>query len=202
MLGRVRIFIDFWNFQIELNTRTNKKRIDWTQLSPMLVSETEKVTGLSQLKFDGTNVYASINKKNPAEVNLKRWLDSFLDRQTGVNVFVRDRKLNEKSFRCHSCNSDIDRCPGCGEKIFKSIEKGVDSAIVTDMLSLAWADAYDIAVLVSSDADFVPAVENLQERGIKVINATWKNLGHQLAKACWASIELDKIIPHIVRITH
>lgn len=35
-------------------------------------------------------------------------------------------------------------------------EKGVDVRIATDMITLAGADDYDVAVLVSSDADFVP----------------------------------------------
>ncbi|WP_419936862.1 NYN domain-containing protein [Candidatus Palauibacter sp.] len=34
-------------------------------------------------------------------------------------------------------------------------EKGVDVRMATDMISLAWVDNYDIAVLVSSDRDFV-----------------------------------------------
>jgi len=43
-------------------------------------------------------------------------------------------------------------------------EKGVDTAIVTDLLSLASEDAYDVAVLLSSDADHIPAVEWVQNR--------------------------------------
>jgi uncharacterized LabA/DUF88 family protein len=34
-------------------------------------------------------------------------------------------------------------------------EKGVDTRIVTDMMSLAWNGAYDVAVLVSADRDFI-----------------------------------------------
>ena len=79
-------------------------------------------------------------------------------------------------------------------------EKGVDTAIVTDLLSLAWERAYDIAVLVSSDADFVPAVERLQEKGFKVVNATWQGHGHQLARVCWASFEIDHLIPQLTRV--
>ena len=37
------------------------------------------------------------------------------------------------------------------------MEKGVDTAIITDLLTLAWEGAYDVAILVSSDADLVPA---------------------------------------------
>ena len=34
-------------------------------------------------------------------------------------------------------------------------EKGVDTHIATAMISLAWIDNYDVAVLVSSDRDFI-----------------------------------------------
>ena len=50
-------------------------------------------------------------------------------------------------------------------------EKGVDVAIATDMIKLAWEDVYDWAVLVSSDRDFVPAVEFLNAKGRKVLHA-------------------------------
>ena len=36
-------------------------------------------------------------------------------------------------------------------------EKGVDSTLVTLMLKKAWLNNYDVALLVSSDRDFIPA---------------------------------------------
>ena len=75
----------------------------------------------------------------------------------------------------------------------------VDTAIVTDLLSLASEGAFDVAVLLSSDADHVPAVEWVQERGLMVLNATWANHGFDLAKTCWASIELDSVMPLLTR---
>lgn len=80
------------------------------------------------------------------------------------------------------------------ENSSRSQKKAVDAAIVTDMLSLAWQNAYDIAVLVTSDADFVPAVEKVQERGLKVVNAGWASKGHELKAACWGSFDLDPIL--------
>ncbi|MHB8340254.1 MAG: NYN domain-containing protein [Mycobacteriales bacterium] len=73
------------------------------------------------------------------------------------------------------------------------VEKGVDTAIATDLLTLAWQRDYDVAVLVTSDADFVPAVERIQDRGLKVINAGWRNKGHELKKASSASFDIDTI---------
>ncbi len=78
-------------------------------------------------------------------------------------------------------------------------EKGVDTSIVTDLLSLASEQAFDVAILVSSDADFVPAARWIQERGLKVINATWTGTGLDLAKSSWASFPLDDSIPAVAQ---
>lgn len=75
----------------------------------------------------------------------------------------------------------------------------VDSRIVTDMLSLAWDGSFDVAMLLTSDADMVPAVQSLQRHNFKVINATWKGHGHELAKQSWASFELDKVLTKLKR---
>ncbi len=54
------------------------------------------------------------------------------------------------------------------EKI-KNKEKGVDAALVTDFLSLAYSGAYDYAVLVSGDADFISAIDEVKRYG-KIIS--------------------------------
>lgn len=77
--------------------------------------------------------------------------------------------------------------------------KRLDAAIVTDLFTQAWENAYTIAILVSSDGDYVPAVEKLQEKGPKIINATWRQIGHQLAKTCWAAIEFNGLVTKLTR---
>ncbi|MFX0155937.1 MAG: NYN domain-containing protein [Candidatus Hodarchaeota archaeon] len=44
-----------------------------------------------------------------------------------------------------------------------AIEKKVDIKIAIDAISLAYEDAYDTAVLVSGDGDFVPVIKKLKE---------------------------------------
>ncbi len=80
-----------------------------------------------------------------------------------------------------------------------SAEKGVDAALVTDLLSLAWQRAYDVAVLVSGDADYIPAVEYVQSQGLKVVNAAWASKGHELRRECWGSFTLDDLITDLSR---
>ncbi len=45
----------------------------------------------------------------------------------------------------------------------------------------------------------IPAVEYLQNVGLKVINAGWSKRGHDLKRACWASFDLERVAVNIVR---
>jgi len=49
-----------------------------------------------------------------------------------------------------------------------AIEKKVDIKIAIDIISLAYEDAYDTAVLVSGDGDFVPIVKKVKDLGKNV----------------------------------
>lgn len=48
------------------------------------------------------------------------------------------------------------------------VEKGVDVALVTDMLSMAFKGAYDVAIIVSGDNDLVQAVDEVKRTGRRV----------------------------------
>ncbi|MFC1870489.1 NYN domain-containing protein [Chloroflexota bacterium] len=45
------------------------------------------------------------------------------------------------------------------------VEKGVDIMLATDLLYFAWHDLYDVAVLVSGDADFAYALQTVKNMG-------------------------------------
>ena len=53
------------------------------------------------------------------------------------------------------------------------IQKGVDTLIATDMVSMAFLDHYDIAFLVSGDGDLAPAVEAVKAAGKQIIVAAF-----------------------------
>lgn len=46
-----------------------------------------------------------------------------------------------------------------------SVEKGIDVMLATDLLYFAWNDFYDVAVLVSGDADFAYALQAVKNMG-------------------------------------
>ena len=197
---RLRLFIDFWNFTLNWNDRTAGAACDWTKVSQVLVKQAQSTlgkAGLGVLTLEETRVYASYSSGR--EAGLKGWLHNFLDKQPGIRVFSSERDWKKKPIHCRSCGKDFPQCPDCGADFGRAAEKTVDSAIVTDLLSLAWEDAYDVALLLSSDRDFVPAVDKLQSKNFKVVNATWRGHGHELAKVCWASFEMDSLLASLKR---
>ncbi len=73
--------------------------------------------------------------------------------------------------------------------------KGDDIHIATDMISMAYENLYDTAILVSGDGDFVPAIRKVRKLGKSVENAHFSvSRSNYLKKECNASIFLDEII--------
>ncbi len=72
------------------------------------------------------------------------------------------------------------------------IQKGVDTLIATDMVSMAFLDHYDIAFLVSGDGDLAPAVEAVKAAGKQIIVAAFaRSRSSAVANAADHEIFLD-----------
>jgi len=89
------------------------------------------------------------------------------------------------------------RCQSCGEEIEYTthIQKGVDTRIAVDMVGLALLDAYDVAILVSGDADLAEALNFIKEHTRKhVENACimWRGWAKNLREAADVRIRLTE----------
>lgn len=194
---RVRVFVDYWNFQLRLNELEPDGRfqLDWKKLGPWLSKKACETASIeaSRAAYEGMAVYSSFDPNTEAGRKLRGWLTMWMDRQPGIDVSARERKAKMPP-NCPSCHKPITHCPheGCGKKMAGTVEKGVDTLLVTDMIRLAWEEAYDIAVLASLDADLVPAVEFLNLKGRKVIHAGFPPRGVHLASAYWGSFDVAK----------
>jgi uncharacterized LabA/DUF88 family protein len=72
-------------------------------------------------------------------------------------------------------------------------EKMLDTFIATDLIGDATFDAYDIALIVSEDSDFVPAVEFVQEmRNKQVIHVGFGAHSNDLRAACRHRMDLAR----------
>ncbi|MEW6659427.1 MAG: NYN domain-containing protein [Thermodesulfobacteriota bacterium] len=191
----IRVFVDYWNFQLTLNEREAAFRgvdnfrfsLDWFGLGRWLADKGRVIVGASQIDFGGCHIYASYN----ADEKFYNWMTNTLNRQPGIIAQCFKRSVKSLP-RCTKCHQLITHCPhqGCKAPITATTEKGVDTGIVTDMITLAWQEAYDIAVLASLDADLIPAVKFVQQKGKRVIQAGFPPKGTALATACWASFDV------------
>jgi uncharacterized LabA/DUF88 family protein len=136
------------------------------------------------------NIYGSYDDRSGKDAGLKKWALTVLDTFPGVQVSMVQRQKKRSGPKCPKCHEVVDNCPACGSDMRGTEEKGVDTRIVTDMISLAWEQSYDVAVLVSADRDFVPVAEYLQTKGVKVIHGAFPPNGAFLTQKCWGSISM------------
>jgi uncharacterized LabA/DUF88 family protein len=196
---RVRIFVDFWNFSLCLRRQDDAFRVDWKPVAPTLLAETGKLLGMT-VSFEAMHVYGSYDPGKPADVKLRNWFTNVLDRMPGTHVELFERQKKRNHPKCPHCQWEAKTCDECDGDMRGTEEKGVDTHIVKDMISLAWEGAYDVAVLVSNDRDYVPVAEFLQGKGIKVIHAAFPNMGNQLSQRCWGNIDVTKMMDQFRRV--
>ena len=197
---RVKVFVDFWNFQLSVNDVDRSFRIDWEKLGLVVAEESLRIVNpTAALIYQGMNVYGSYSASSPADLRLRQWAMNTLNRMPGVEVTMPARQNRRRGPVCPSCRNEIGVCPVCGADFRGTEEKGVDTRIATDMISLAWVDNYDVAALLSSDRDFVPVVEFLGTRGIKTIHGAFRNQGAQLTQTCWGNFQVPRLMPAFAR---
>ena len=191
---RVRVFVDFWNYTLSMRDADEAFRTDWSRLGPVLARAAATVVDPAATgEYQGLNFYGSHDPARDADQKLHRWATTVVDTFPGVNVSIVPRQKKRSPPVCPACHESVATCPACGADMRGTEEKGVDVRMATGMISLAWADNYDIAVLVSSDRDFVPVAEFLDTRGIKVIHGAFPPKGAQLTARCWGSIDIVRL---------
>ena len=80
--------------------------------------------------------------------------------------------LGKKTIRCGKCNNEA-TVPA---------EKGVDVGVASKMLMLVMNRAYETAVLVAGDRDYLEPVRFIKNLGLRVEVVSWKNsLSEELA---------------------
>ncbi|MDE0029681.1 MAG: NYN domain-containing protein [Deltaproteobacteria bacterium] len=191
---RVRVFVDFWNYTLLMRETDEAFRTDWMKLGPVLSHAAAAVVdAAATAEYQGLNFYGSHDPARYSDRKLHRWATTVVDTFPGVSVSIVPRQKKRSPPACPVCHEAVAQCPACGADMRGTEEKGVDVRMATDMISLAWADNYDIAVLVSSDRDFVPVAEFLDTRGIKVIHGAFPPKGAQLTARCWGSIDVARL---------
>ena len=109
-----------------------------------------------------------------------------LDINKDKETYSRQQKFFEKLKRtpnfelilCRMQKVKID-----GKLVYQVKEDDIHLAV--DMVKLAYKDAYDTAILVSSDGDFVPAINAVKEKGKRIENIGFSNkFSYHLKQVC------------------
>jgi hypothetical protein len=197
---KVRIFVDFWNFQLSWNQYHARRghdrlecRVPWeSALAKTLVTKANP-TGL----YVGTHVYASIDPNNPADRKLNGFFHA-MDGFDGYNVTVKERRP-ASAVHCKNCKKEISICPECKALLKRTVEKGIDATLLTDLIRSAFDDIYDQAILITEDSDFVPAVKFIQERWNKqIVHAYFRGKSDELRNACWKHVFIDDLMSDLL----
>lgn len=146
--GRTIVFIDNANiFHGQLNAGW---RIDFERLQAHMEHSGEIwqtfffASVTDPPKYQQTSFYEFLSRKMRYEVKLY--------------------SLGRKAVRCHSC----------GGSWVTRVEKGVDVGLATKMLTLANNRAFDTAILVAADRDYLETIQAVKANGLRVEIMAWR----------------------------
>lgn len=133
-------------------------------------------------------------KKITRGLNLKKvcYYNSPLDRGKDKDSYIRQQKFFNKlraipNFEVVLCRMQKTRING---KIVYQVKED-DIHLAVDMVKMACDDFYDVGILVSSDGDFVPAIEAVQNSGKRIRNVGFDNrFSYHLKKVCDEFVKL------------
>jgi len=168
--------------------------------------------------IDGNNFYYGLRKlygkdKSLKTFDFKKFADFLAKNNKVVDIFYYnaqlDRERNQEKYESQKqFFEDLRQIPHfhlilckllkrniTGTNKFYYIIKEDDINMAVDMVERACGDDYDIAVVVSGDGDFVPAVSAVQRKGKIVENCYFEHSSSRNLKThCDNSLELTKKI--------
>lgn len=172
---KVSIFFDGQNFYRSLLRYDETLRVDYDRLATWITN----AVGGPNATFTGAYYYVGVSAGAPALV------EAFLKGlELRPGYFVKREVRVKRSGRCPSCGAEYDY----------TTEKRVDTRLVADLIHFAAIGAFDAAVLISGDDDFVPAVEAVNALGRQVWVATWsaEELSTDLRVRCFGHLNLSE----------
>ena len=158
--------------------------------------------------IDGSNFYHSlINSFGNAKIDLEKFCKIISDnkltkiyyytspvsKSDNPNVYKSQQKFLSRIQKIPKLILFLGRLEKHGNT---RIEKGVDVKLATDLISNAINNKYDMAILVSNDSDFVPAIKEVQKIGKQVWNINFpKRKSFHLNQICNKTITINTINP-------
>ncbi len=184
---RVALFFDGKNFYSGWRDTAQGRKIDFPRLADWLVKRVHGDVLWGAHYYTGVEPVGD-EPATDAQHRLHGFLD-MLEIQPGYFVYRFPRKQSRSV------------CKECGAELRYSHEKEVDTTMVADMLRYAAVGAYDVAVLMSGDADYAPALEGVRAVGKQAYVASWAGAGvsQRVRRAAFEHIDLLQGMQSFVR---
>jgi len=169
-LKRVIIFIDGSNFYYALKRSFFKTNIDFEKFCNFLCSDNALIT----IKYYNS----PLNRiDDPEEYKKQQKFFNYLLKVPLMDVYF----------------GRLEKRPDG-----KKAEKGVDVKLAVDLVVNAYKDNYDIAILVSNDADFIPAINEVLALNKKVYYVGFPKMkSYHLNKVCSKTIKINDISEYL-----
>ncbi len=157
--------------------------------------------------IDGSNFYHEVTKNcGKVKIDFSLFIKFLLDKNKLVKTYYYNAPVNqndkpEQYKKQQKFFSYLKKIPRTEIKLGRLekrpdgslTEKGVDVKIAVDIVTYAYANIYDSAILVSGDADFVPAIKAAQGFGKEIINVCFSETkSFHLNQTCNKTIIINK----------
>lgn len=168
--------------------------------------------------IDGSNLYYSLKSLGVSKIDFQKFIEILKKGRLLVSVFYYNAPLDisvdaKKYWEQQKFFDVLKRIPGFNvvlarmrkhereDGTFVFEVKGDDIYLATDLISGAYEDLYDTALIVSGDEDFVPAIKKVQKLGKKVENIYFcSTSSNYLKKTCDVSFCIDKHIAKSIKL--
>ena len=178
---RVSLFFDGNNYYRALRDYDQGLELNLERLAAWVTSK----AGGEGARFVGAYYYTGMFEDAPGgDSPLAGFLDAL---ETLTGFFVRREPRVRRSTVCRSCGTTNEY----------STEKRVDTRLVAEKIQLAAVDGYDVAVLLSGDGDFVPAVQAVAALGKQVYLGVWpgQRVARELRAHSFGVLDLGQGVP-------
>ncbi len=162
--------------------------------------------------IDGSNLYYSLKNLKINRIDFQKLLQLLSKDKLLITTYYYNAPLNisinpKKYWEQQKFFNELNKIPDfkvvlCKLRKHKRKDgnfvfdvKGDDVHLAVDLVSGAYEDLYDTAIIVSGDEDFVPAIKKAQKLGKKIVNAYFKSSSSaSLKKTCDNFIYMNELV--------
>lgn len=168
--------------------------------------------------IDGSNLYYSIRDLGVEKIDFNKLVGLLKKDRLLVSVFYYNAPLDisvnsTKYWDQQKFFDTLRRIPGFNVVLARLRKhkkedgsydfevKGDDIYLAVDLVSGAYENLYDTALIISGDEDFVPAIRKVQKLGKKVENIYFcTTSSNYLKKTCDSSFCIDKKVARLIEL--